>query len=54
MGEAMSIGVAGEEWVEDRVGMNVYEAGQDWELGGPMVAALALVAAGALGQTLRD
>jgi hypothetical protein len=29
--------VAGEEWIEDRVGMNVYEAGQDWGVGGPMV-----------------
>ena len=37
MGEAMSTGVAGEPWVEDQVGMNVYEAGQDWDLGGPMV-----------------
>jgi SAM-dependent methyltransferase len=37
MGEAMSMRVAGEEWVEDRVGMNVYEAGHAWQVGGPMV-----------------
>ena len=29
--------VAGEPWDEASVGMNVYEAGQDWSLGGPMV-----------------
>jgi SAM-dependent methyltransferase len=37
MGEAMCRAVAGEPWDERNVGMNVYEAGQDWRLGGPMV-----------------
>jgi SAM-dependent methyltransferase len=37
MGEGMCRAVTGEEWDEARVGMNVYEAGQSWELGGPMV-----------------
>ena len=37
MGEAMCMAVTGEPWDETNVGMNVYEAGQDWELGGPMV-----------------
>jgi SAM-dependent methyltransferase len=37
MGEAMCDAVAGEPWDEENFGMNVYEAGQDWKLGGPMV-----------------
>jgi SAM-dependent methyltransferase len=37
MGEGMSQGVAGEPWNAQDVGMNVYEAGQDWQQGGPMV-----------------
>ena len=37
MGEGMSERVAGETWDETRVGMNVYLAGQRWEVGGPMV-----------------
>jgi hypothetical protein len=37
MGEGMSQGVAGEPWNPQDVGMNVYEAGQEWEQGGPMV-----------------
>jgi len=37
MGEAMCRAVSGEPWDEEKVGMNVYEAGQDWSLGGPMV-----------------
>lgn len=37
MGEAMCEPVSGEPWDETRIGMNVYEAGQDWSLGGPMV-----------------
>ncbi|MBN1530841.1 MAG: class I SAM-dependent methyltransferase [Thermoleophilaceae bacterium] len=37
MGEGMSRPMAGEDWVPDRVGMNVLRYGQGWELGGPMV-----------------
>lgn len=37
MGEGMSELIAGEEWDEDRVGMNVLRYGQSWDLGGPMV-----------------
>jgi SAM-dependent methyltransferase len=37
MGEGMCSAVAGEAWDERNIGMNVYEAGQPWELGGPMV-----------------
>ena len=37
MGEGMSEAVAGTPWCEEHVGMNVYLAGQSWELGGPMV-----------------
>ena len=37
MGEAMCELVTGEPWDEHNFGMNVYEAGQDWALGGPMV-----------------
>jgi SAM-dependent methyltransferase len=37
MGEAMCEPVSGEPFDENRIGMTVYEAGQDWSLGGPMV-----------------
>lgn len=37
MSEAMCQAVSGEPWDENRVGMNVYEAGQSWDQGGPMV-----------------
>jgi len=37
MGEGMCEAVSGEPWDEGSIGMNVYEAGQDWEVGGPMV-----------------
>jgi len=37
MSEGMSEAVAGEAWDEENVGMSVYEAGQAWSLGGPMV-----------------
>ncbi len=37
MSEAMCEAVSGQEWNESRVGMNVYECGQQWALGGPMV-----------------
>jgi SAM-dependent methyltransferase len=37
MSEGMSQAVSGEPWDESRVGMNVYESGQSWALGGPMV-----------------
>ncbi|MGD0748751.1 MAG: class I SAM-dependent methyltransferase [Acidimicrobiales bacterium] len=37
MSEGMCEAVSGEEWDESKVGMNVYESGQPWELGGPMV-----------------
>jgi SAM-dependent methyltransferase len=37
MSEGMGERVAGEPWDERNVGMAVYEEGQDWELGGPMV-----------------
>jgi SAM-dependent methyltransferase len=37
MSEGMSQRVAGVAWDESQVGMAVYESGQGWELGGPMV-----------------
>jgi SAM-dependent methyltransferase len=37
MSEGMCAAVSGEPWDESRVGMNVYECGQAWALGGPMV-----------------
>src|SRR5262249_17727916 len=37
MGEAMCEPVSGAPFDERKIGMNVYEAGQDWSLGGPMV-----------------
>jgi SAM-dependent methyltransferase len=37
LGRGMSEAIAGEEWVEDRIGMNVLDVGQDWSLGGPSV-----------------
>ncbi len=37
MSEGMCKAVSGEEWDERNIGMSVYEAGQDWSLGGPMV-----------------
>jgi SAM-dependent methyltransferase len=37
MGEAMAEVIAGEEWDEGRIGMNVIRYGQSWDLGGPMV-----------------
>jgi SAM-dependent methyltransferase len=37
MSEGMSQRVAGVAWDDSRVGMAVYECGQRWELGGPMV-----------------
>jgi SAM-dependent methyltransferase len=37
MGAGMSETIAGEPWQENRVGMNVLRAWQDWEHGGPMV-----------------
>lgn len=37
MGEGMSELIAGEEWDEGRIGMNVLRYGQPWDLGGPMV-----------------
>lgn len=37
MSEGMSEAVAGEPWDERNVGMNVYEEGQSWDRGGPMV-----------------
>jgi SAM-dependent methyltransferase len=37
MGEGMSEPISGEPWDEHRVGMNVFEAGQSWNQGGPMV-----------------
>jgi SAM-dependent methyltransferase len=37
MSEGMCELVSGEPWDESLVGMNVYESGQPWELGGPMV-----------------
>jgi SAM-dependent methyltransferase len=37
MGESHSEILAGEEWDEDRIGMNVLRHYQDWEHGGPMV-----------------
>ena len=37
MSEGMCEAVSGEPWDESQVGMNVYECGQPWLLGGPMV-----------------
>jgi SAM-dependent methyltransferase len=37
MSEGMCEAVSGEPWDEAQVGMNVYECGQPWALGGPMV-----------------
>jgi SAM-dependent methyltransferase len=37
MSEGMCEAVSGEPWDESRVGMNVYECGQPWARGGPMV-----------------
>jgi SAM-dependent methyltransferase len=37
MGQGMSELIAGEEWHEERIGMNVLRYGQSWDLGGPMV-----------------
>jgi hypothetical protein len=37
MSEGMSQRVAGVAWDDSQVGMAVYESGQGWELGGPMV-----------------
>jgi SAM-dependent methyltransferase len=37
LGEGMSEAIAGEPWVEERVGMNVLRADQGWDEGGPMV-----------------
>ncbi len=37
MGEGVSQSLAGEPWVEGRVGMNLVTPGRGWERGGPMV-----------------
>jgi SAM-dependent methyltransferase len=37
MSEGMCEAVSGEAWDERNIGMNVYEEGQDWSHGGPMV-----------------
>ena len=37
MSEGMCRAVSGEYWDEHNIGMNVYEEGQDWSFGGPMV-----------------
>ncbi len=37
MSEAMCASISGEPWNGSNVGMNVYEEGQEWDLGGPMV-----------------
>jgi SAM-dependent methyltransferase len=37
MGRWNAAHITGEEWDEDRVGMNVLRADQDWDDGGPMV-----------------
>ena len=37
MSEGMSQAVCGQPWEESTVGMNVYQSGQPWALGGPMV-----------------
>jgi SAM-dependent methyltransferase len=37
LGEGMSQAIAGEPWIEERVGMNVLRAHQSWDHGGPMV-----------------
>jgi SAM-dependent methyltransferase len=37
LGEGMSQAIAGEPWIEERIGMNVLRAHQSWDHGGPMV-----------------
>lgn len=37
MSEAMCEAISGAPWNESEIGMNVYEEGQDWDRGGPMV-----------------
>jgi SAM-dependent methyltransferase len=37
MGEGLCEIMSGEPWVEERVGMNVHNPDQGWDLGGPMV-----------------
>lgn len=37
LGSGTSELIAGEPWQEDRIGMNVLQYGQSWDLGGPMV-----------------
>jgi SAM-dependent methyltransferase len=37
MSEGMCEAISGEAWDEANVGMNVYEEGQEWSFGGPMV-----------------
>lgn len=37
MGKGMSEWLAGEPWLEDRVGMNVLRSWQNWDQGGPLV-----------------
>jgi SAM-dependent methyltransferase len=37
LGAGLSEALAGEPWDEDRVGMNVLRAHQDWDAGGPIV-----------------
>jgi SAM-dependent methyltransferase len=37
LGQGMSEGIAGEPWLEERIGMNVLKADQGWEHGGPQV-----------------
>ena len=37
LGRGMSESVAGEPWVEDRIGMNVLDLGTPWNYGGPNV-----------------
>jgi SAM-dependent methyltransferase len=37
LGSGTSEVIAGEPWLEERIGMNVLKYGQSWDLGGPMV-----------------
>lgn len=37
LGEGMSQAIAGERWDPDRIGMNVLQAHQNWDAGGPSV-----------------
>lgn len=37
LGARMSETIAGEPWIEERIGMNVLRASQSWEDGGPLV-----------------